>query len=281
MIDAYLAGGLSAADRERFENYFLSSPYHLRKVEFAGLLRETLAKAARPVAASRVIEEPLWQRIPFAFSGAKHRAVAIALIALVTISGALFYVFWRSRGTAIQSPQTTNVTDRTDPTATDSGAKVNRDAEQQSTDQKRHSAENSRVRDAGRTPERRGTRTVTFALHAVTRGSEEVSSLILHARVSTVRLVIDQPANGYAHYRASLSTVEGEDVWSQNLRMSPPAKAEAKRTLTIPADILSAEDYILIGKGFISAEWRRNRPRHSLHCPAAKLGAKCIGKRGR
>ncbi len=243
LIEEYLDGNLSPADYERFENYFLVSPHHLRKVEFTKSLREIVAETARP-ANLPTHEESFWQRIPATLFGTKSRAAAVAFVALVIVCGAVFYVFRRPRATPIEPPQMA-VTDQTTSTAPHSEAEVDSDAEQQSANQNRHSAANSPVRDAERVLERRGAHTVAFSLHAAVRGSEEANVLVVPAQASAVRLITARPVDGYTRYRASLSTVEGQETWRRILRKLPPSEAEAKVTITIPADLLSSEDYTL------------------------------------
>lgn len=247
LIDEYLDGELSPADRERFENYFLISPHHLRKVEFTRSLREVVAKTAGPAAPAATRGESLWQTIPAALLGNKFRAAAVACIALMIVCGAAFYVFWRSRNVPIeQPPQTAGINDQSAPTAPGSEAEVNADTRQQTADQNQRPAVDSPARDAEQLREKRGAQTVMFSLHATVRGSDEVRPLIVPAQASAVGLVIDRPADGHASYRALLGTVEGREVWSRVVRKLPPAgAAAAKTTITVPAGLLSSEDYAL------------------------------------
>jgi hypothetical protein len=71
LIEEYLDGALSAAQRRRFEEYFLLSPEHRRSLEAAGLLREALTRLA--VAPSR-------PRRPLVGAWAGLLAAAIAFI---------------------------------------------------------------------------------------------------------------------------------------------------------------------------------------------------------
>jgi len=245
LIDEYLDGNLSPADRARFENYFLISPHHLRKVEFTRSIREIVAETALP-ATQPTHEESFWQRISPALLGSRSRVATVALVALVIVCGAAVYVFRRSHPTPIEPLQMVGVTtNQTTPTAPDSEAEVNTDAKQQSAHQNRHSAANSPVRDAERIPERRGAHTITFSLHSVVRGSEKARPLVVPAQASAVRLVVDRPADGYARHCALLSTVEGQEIWRLILGKLPPVEAEGKVIITIPSDLLSSEDYTL------------------------------------
>lgn len=84
-----------------------------------------------------------------------------------------------------------------------------------------------------------------FSLHVTVRGLEEARPQAVPARSSAVNLVIDRPADGHAHHRALLSTVQGREVWSRIVRKLPPAGAAAKTTISVPAGFLSSEDYTL------------------------------------
>jgi hypothetical protein len=79
--------------------------------------------------------------------------------------------------------------------------------------------------------------------------------------MSAVRLVVDRPADGYARYRALLSTVEGQEIWRLILGKLLQVGAEAKVIVNIPSDLLSSENYTLRITG-ITASGEEERVSH-------------------
>ena len=87
LVDDYVAGNLSAADRTAFENHFLATPERTSQLRFGRAFNHYLSSHAKPVVLQETKSTGWWSS-PRAFLHSPWRAVAFAAVALVVAFGA-------------------------------------------------------------------------------------------------------------------------------------------------------------------------------------------------
>jgi hypothetical protein len=71
----------------------------------------------------------------------------------------------------------------------------------------------------------------------------ELSRVTIPAGCQLVRLRLDTGSTGHATYRATLHEVDGDTLWSQDKLRAAPVDGRPAVTLTLPCELLPAEDF--------------------------------------
>lgn len=255
LIDRYIVGEMSELERKAFENKFLSSPYHKEKLKFSQSMHEILLKEAPSKSTVMVGKKQAspWHFIlaPFKIN---YRSMALATATLLISVGSYF---WFRNHTALPptSEVTTNLTvndanpDRqislsqdSDPNPTASNDPI----QQRNTNHYAQSGKDSPTPPDTKPPNSKSSdRIVAFALTPSIRSGEEAKPFEIPKRTASVELLITQPLADYLNYRVALSTVEGQEVWSQKLTIKNNEHLKQLVKVTIPAKIFNNQDYIL------------------------------------
>jgi hypothetical protein len=227
LVEDYLGGALSAADRARFESHFLAAQRHRRRLRVVTLLTAT-ASRARPAAPSMA---PGSGR-PIAFWAL---AAGLALTVAGVIGVALFQAAGRRQQAAVApSP---SPSPRQAPATPSTGAGP----------------------DATPTPlqtPRLASAEGEAAVRTVHLGVAARHPIVVAVSPSTRRVQLQLPVEVKAPtYEAVIRTVEGREVW----RAQDLAREDGSLSITVPAEALEGGDYVLVvtGEVFRSPE----RPR--------------------
>lgn len=110
LIDEYARGGLTATERQRFEQNYLTSDQRLARVEFAVHLNRQFKPAPAPQPADR----SWWQKL-FASGGLRSLQWAVAAVALLSLGGLAARWLLINPGT-VPGPNITQVTPTPDVT---------------------------------------------------------------------------------------------------------------------------------------------------------------------
>ncbi len=247
LIDSYLGGQLPQAERERFEQHFLASPHHAKKLEFTRSLKKLLTDTPpQPaVPSSGRAEQHSWWRFPSLLLDGNFRIIAAATaVMLIVTSGYLVFraVFWHSSDGETQTDLIATDAAAADPAPDQPSSIRNDEAEQDKQTETRDAAQEEGPK---RVLNDHQPRTITFLLMHAARGQGEAKSLIIPKHVSSVQLLLDQPASAYDSYHASIGTVEGVEIWSGRLEKLETAKTSRKIKLNVPANRFESQDYIL------------------------------------
>jgi hypothetical protein len=252
LIDDYLGGGLTGAERTRFENYFLATPERIAKLKFARLLRSYLDEGesveAAPVAstdsradshadshadsrADSRADAPSFRQSVSAFLKTVHPAVRFSLAAvllLILCGGALIGIMrWQ------QSNGTTDRLARTAPPEASPAASPGANR-------------NAPARPASETP-----RPPIFAATlspGLVRSSGATKRIVVPRGANTVQLRLELMADDYPRYRALLKTDERE-IFAVEQLQAEAAKGERHVALNLPAQLLTPADYQVVLSG--------------------------------
>jgi anti-sigma factor RsiW len=237
LIDAYVRGELSPADRRSFEFRFLTSPERRRKVEFARALATIASesKTQEPRAAGR----PSLLRAFWGWNPVVQFAAAMA--ALICIAGGSWLV---SENAAIRSRVAALEAERRD-----------FELREQSLRQ-RLSEEQSRAA-ALSAPNRQPSEAAVAPLVAslvlvpgLSRAQTRVEQLVLSPSVQIARIEIElESRDDYPRFRAELRTRRGEEVLSRSNLVRRKAGPGFAVSVDVPASALAVGDYELALKG--------------------------------
>jgi hypothetical protein len=235
LIDDYVTGRLSDAERERFDEAFLTTDRRRNRVAFARGFRQVVTRArVDNVSAEAAVGE---QQGSIAALAAWFRAItaqqwATAAVTLVLVVSAAWLALDRARlQQHIAATQAANrdLTDRTE-------------ALQRQLEGERRRVE-SLVPERGRAD---GPLVASFLLTPrLVRGGADTNVVRVTSATALVRLQLELEAATHPRYRPVLETVGGEQVWSQAAVPANVPSGTPIVTIELPASLLANRDYVL------------------------------------
>jgi hypothetical protein len=210
LVDAYLAGSLTAAERKRFEERFLTTNAASESVKFADALRHMVAvQRVEPVRRSRFDMRTL--------------AIAASAAFIFILTGWLVISSQR-RETSATGPRPTIARQERRPAPVP--------------DRSTPPPQSSPVREAP---------LVTLLLTpGSTRDSDATQPLELRAAPQFVRLELVLEENRFESYKAELQDVEGRRLFEET-SLSPEAGRSGRMiVMRVPAKLLPPGDYIVL-----------------------------------
>lgn len=235
LVDDYVAGSLAAADRDRFERYYLASAAHRSRVAVARALFEHGDAVERGVTAREDAESGP-RAATSSDAGRLARGVQVfglrpmmlawvGAVAVVVMGAIWVLAPWRAADRAA-SPRVADVP------ATPGGTTTPIPPEE-------------RRQPAGPTIEPARIALVLPAI--VTRSRTQTPRLVVPEGVAFVDLLLEGSTSGLARAAAELVTADGAVVWSGS--SAPPSSSRASSPhvamVTVPAERLRPDDYIL------------------------------------
>jgi hypothetical protein len=231
LVERYLSGGLSTADRERFERHYLSTPAHRNRLAVIAGLRDAAAGRSQ----RREVRAPWW-RAPFAAVRGWSPAARLAVAgALVIVTGAGVYKL------ALDSPAPYTVARRTLP------ADPSIAPQPQSGAPGASGAGAPSVPPGAAPPAAPRTVLAVSLAPILVRGAGEPASLAIASGTDIVRLELQGEAGGPSSRpaRAIVTTVSGDDVWRGPAVPPGASSAAAIARVDVPAARLRADDYVV------------------------------------
>jgi hypothetical protein len=231
LVDDYLTGRLSPQERDRFDQHYLATPLHRRRLTVARELRAAAEAAA--LVRARIESRPWWTAAVHALRGSRPTltpALAAALVLVLVVVGAWML---RSRSVppsvVITSPQTTTPSREASPPS--------------------ESARGQRPQTQG-VPESRPTGPVTVALALspfTVRGGDETPILRIPKGTELVVLHLEGDAAAPAAVggRAVVRTVSGKEIWRGPAAAASNAQTATIARVEIPAATLTPDDYTI------------------------------------
>lgn len=228
LIDRYVRGKLSGAQRERFEKRFLQSPQQQKRIEFARslMLRLPGTPATAPVhpfpekaRAWRPTWLPHWPMPRLAVL----MPAALGLLAVVVLGT---WWLWHPRApseTRVQQPPRSQ---------TEQAARAPAEALPQAPKQ-----------PSG------GQIAALILAPGITRGRGSETRLVIPSNADVVELTASLEVVEYETYRAEVRTVAGQEIWNEkdlHPRETPSGKGVILR---VPAKLFANRDYILTLRG--------------------------------
>ncbi len=248
LIDRYLQKDLSVSDRRDFENYFLVSPHHRKKLEFSKSLMANFAQKRSFWAA--FAERANFGAIANFFSAANLKTASLAVASLlILLFGFWLLISWLSKPNEIvlvpNNNQNLNQNITLPPSVTpNSNEKINLSPnENKNITNKPTNSETPK-----KTPEANTEITdtspvfVTFLPIPALRATGGEKPLVIGKNFSAVRLQIDAPADKSKKYFVSIRTADGAEVWKSPINVGKNSKIVF---LTVPAKVFSNNDYKL------------------------------------
>jgi len=240
LVDAYVRGRLTSSSRTRFEEHYLASPLHRRRVTIA---RDLLASADESSSESE--KRPLLDRLRAWSEVSYGWRLTIAAALLMLCAGAIWLLIEQSRlRTQVASIQKEN--------ATHEGREqeLSRRVAEQQTERGRLEAELGSLRNqqppGQKSPLPQPSLTVfAFTLSPVSVRGTAGQTIELGAEADQVQLRMAVPLGELKSFAIAIHTAERQPVWSQ--RQIKPRAGQV--IVNVPADRLPFNDYILTLSG--------------------------------
>jgi hypothetical protein len=240
LIDAYVADALPLEDRQRFETAFLSTSGRRERVAFARSLREVVSQADRadaPAAAGIAEMFVAWLR------GGSPWRWATAALAVTLLLGGSWLAVDRARLNGALAGSQAELARRT------------RELQQQVEAERTRADDLAAARDRapldpGGQPSGTGSPTrsplvATFALAPRLTRNGEATMVPVEGGTALVRLQLQLETNTHPRYRPRLTTVAGDEVWSQQAVPARTTRDGIDVGVELPASLLESRDYVL------------------------------------
>ncbi|HZF38062.1 MAG TPA: hypothetical protein VE715_04520 [Blastocatellia bacterium] len=249
LVDSYVRGEMSRADRERFEGHYLASPLHRERVAIAESFLPNIDQVVGETVEVREKEPvvPWRRRFPL------HSPLPVFGVALVTAILLTFSMVWSYIERVRLTGQIANVQKEAQ---TERAFSKQRERELASRNQEYEkeiadvSQRNERLKAELEQLRRRQAAPPTvlsFLLApAPVRGEKAMPQSTISLLTGKARLLMELGANDYANYQIILQTVEGREIFRRRTNKVRFGKDRVFATLPVKAGELTKGDYILI-----------------------------------
>ena len=244
LIDRYVRGELAASDNTQFEQSLAGSARLRERVEFAKLFADKLRTAEAPVVAPKR-KASWWQRLLGSTTAGRNSEFALAFSALlVFVAVTVLLVGWlqlRAEWRRLAGQQA----------ALD---QRQQELDRQAADLKARSDEFAKHGQPapGETPLPQispGPQSAIVFLTLVpgaTRSASGNSQIHLLPETSDIQLTLNLRRTDYSSYRATINSIDHNDVFSQSNLKPLVTKSGATLIVRIPAQRLAPGDYYLV-----------------------------------
>ena len=215
LTDEYVAGALSAHERERFERHFLSTPERHRQLKFARSLKRYIATtgAAESAKTSSVFQPSLSKRWFPSFLHINNPARAFSLTAALLLFFSIALIL-----------------------------ETQRRQHQAGTEQR---ASTALEKDPGAPKQPAAPYFAVTLTPGLTRDAGEIKKVLVPAGVNAVQLRLELAADDYPSYRAVIRTDDGREVYASKPLPAEMAGSVRIVTVSVPAKLLIHGDYQL------------------------------------
>jgi hypothetical protein len=234
LIDSFVRGELSEAERRQFEKGYLVSPARWANVEFSRALAEHLSTLKAEKITSEREAGPAFlsfQRWP-RLRRSRLAWAAAALIALAALSWTIIVNRRLHQEIDSMRAQQTEFQNRV------------QDLNQQiaSLDSRLHEIGSGEVQH-----EIPDTTILSLALvPGINRSPTDASKLVIAPVAPLVQLKLYMEHDDYPSYRVSVETADGQQIWQKNSLKSQAGQHGSKAiTVKIPSSILQSSDYLV------------------------------------
>ena len=260
LIDEYVRGELSPADRQRFESRFLASAERRKRVEFAKSLSTAFSESRAPEKnVTQTATGWSWRESLYAFLNGLNPAarLAFAAAAIVVVAGAalLFVETLRLRRQVMQLQAASRAGQELQESLEAErkrNAELNARLDQEK--QQREQTDES-LRQLTETPEAKNPApppviAALTLLPGLSRGGGQKPTLDLSNDASLVRLQIGiDPEEQYKSFAVELRTLAGRQVWNRENLAARTRRGSRAVGLTLPATVLKSGEYELRLRG--------------------------------
>jgi hypothetical protein len=257
----YTRGGLTPSQRARFAERFLKTPQERRAAALAGAILDTAAEVnvahSRPAAACE--EQASWRRRLLAFFALQNQALqfSLAALALALLLGGAWLLFdsARLRGELAQLRAAAEKEQQAAQQQAVAQSAQQKQLQNELADerQRRNQLERELAQEKNEQAEaaQKQPSFLAFALSSgLVRGEAETKRLVVPADVNALRLRLNLKKKGaFVRYRGALQTLDGAELWSQDIRRSQAGGQVQAVTWYLPARLFTAGDYVILLKG--------------------------------
>ena len=249
LVDGYVRGRLSSADQESFERHYQASPVHRQRVAIArNLVAEADGSSATviPITAKVSWGARLSEKLGFSIlSWQSALAVAVLLFAMCSIW--LFLDRSRLRHEQEQLRADTQSRQDRENTLSQQLATAKSESQKLEAEIERLRVERNGNAQSPAQPERTPRPTIYSLLLSpiLMRGGDNPQTARLPSQTDVVRLQMKVDQEGARRFQVGVRTVEGRQVWEQQI--NPPVDHARNSIIAaqIPASKLPVGDYIL------------------------------------
>ena len=270
LIDGYARGGLSDADRRRFERRFLVSAERQRKVEFARALAELIPVVATEGAAQagmNLAPTSWWESLKTSLKGLnpvfKLSMAAAAAMLIIGVSWLITETV-RLRARVAQLQAERQMGERQEEILRGQTAGERARSEDLTSQLQRERERRERSEELARQLERNRARegsagpsifASVFLAPGLPRGEAHRPKLLVPRAARLVRLQIGlEREDEYQSFRAELRTAQGQAVWTQDHLRPRQTRAGRVLNLVVPGNLLGTGEYELTLKGEIDPQ---------------------------
>jgi hypothetical protein len=259
----YAAGALTTEQRAKFERRFLASPQARQRAALAEAVLGAVAGNQPPPVRTPVIPEAaqrdsLWGTVLafFSFQNPVWQFSLAATAALLLIGASwLFYetVRLRSQVQQLETARASQEQQRAQQTAADRARAQALTGELERERQQRAQLEQELAKQKAereRQPSPSASVLSFILAPGLVRDVDGPKRLTIPPSVNQVRLQLTLKRPGaYRSYRVVLQTLDGAELWQQNLPSTRPQTAGQSVTVNLPAKLVPPGDYVLALKG--------------------------------
>lgn len=236
LVDEYVRGQLSKANRQQFERNYLTTPAHRERAAFARELLRAANEQALPQ--SIQLKESFWEKLLAGLRAPQFAFGAVLTAAVLLIAGTVWLknqqANWQQQ---IAKSETERATER------QRLRELEAQLAQQNQLNSELSAELEKLRAESSKPTSLSS-VFSFVLLSGVRGGEQ-QTLRLPPGAEQIRLQMKLENNDYNRYSASIRAVGGgQSLNSQSARATSSPNGTTV-SVTVPASKLSSGDYIL------------------------------------
>jgi hypothetical protein len=253
LVDGYVRGRLTPADKNLFEQNYLASPVHRERVAFARTLVQATDSGTQQEKAPTQTEPSIsrWQSFLASFKGTQWRWAMAAVMLILTVSGAwLLSERARLREQVSQLQQQRASEQQRAEELEREMAREREQSDKLAAEVARLQEETQHAEKPVPTPtpvnERASIAAFFLSPKMLMRSGGEPQPLKVAKEAETVlfRMNTEEPAT--RSFQVNLRSVEGAQVWSRaSIKARPHTKSGSSIAISIPANRLSTGDYIL------------------------------------
>jgi hypothetical protein len=244
LVDDYVRGRLSAADRANFERSYLQNPDRARRVKFAAALATRIDRSNTAITNERASEGFFARWIDRIRTGKIPLVPAFALVSLLLLCGVVWlFIEQRSYRSALQTAEGDRQEEE----------RRLREIEQSLKNEQQRANDLSAELEAARKQQSPGPEpgiaTLLLSIAGIRDTGQLPATLTIPAGSNRVRILIDANELDYSDYRAALNAADGREVFSWGHLRPAKRKSLARFSLEVPPAKLDNGDYILTLRG--------------------------------
>jgi hypothetical protein len=250
LVDSYVRGEMSRADRERFEGHYLASPLHRERVAIAESFLTNIDQVVGETVEVREKERVVHWRRRFPLCSRRPVFGVVLVLALLLTFGVVWSCIERVRLTGqIANVQKEAQTERAFLKQRERElASRNQELEKEIADVNQFNKQlKAELEQLSRRRQAAPSTVLSFLLAPASARSEKALPLptipLLNGKA---RLLMELDDNNYANHQAILQTVEGREILRRRTGKVKFGKDLAFATLPLKAGELTKGDYILI-----------------------------------